>query len=200
MAWNCPLCYSFAAPTLKAVVRHVGAVHSHDAVFRVCCGLQGCPRTFRTFHAYKKHMYSKHRDLLELEVCPQHDQDQDGVQSPASVQSLEDNGYLDPDSSKKVNERTVSALFLMKTREVSKVSQVCLNGLVEDVTSLLQRKVQQLEADVTRVLNTKGVEVDSQLTDVFRQHEQASPFQGIETEFLQKKFYREEFGLVVRRL
>ena len=85
----------------------------------------------------------------------------------------------------------------MKAKEVNKDSQVCLDGLVEDVTSLLQMKVLKLEADVCRVLDASGIEIDSQLSAVFHSHEVMSPFRGIETEFLQKKFYRENLGLVV---
>ena len=100
-------------------------------------------------------------------------------------------------SHSKVSEKRVSALFLMKAKEVNKVSQVCLDGLVEDVTSLLQMKVLKLEADVCRVLDASGIEIDSQLSAVFHSHEVMSPFRGIETEFLQKNFYRENLGHVV---
>ena len=66
MSWNCSMCSHFAAPTLKAVIRHIGAVHSHDAFFHVYCGIEGCPRTYKSFHSYKKHMYLKHRDILDI--------------------------------------------------------------------------------------------------------------------------------------
>ena len=56
-SWNCPLSNWFAAPTLKGVVRHVGKLHAHEAGFRVCCGVSGCPRTYTKFHSYRKHMY-----------------------------------------------------------------------------------------------------------------------------------------------
>ena len=191
------MCHFFAAPTLKAVVRHVGAVHGHDAVFRVCCGVQGCPRTYCNFHSYKKHMYMKHRDLLE--VCTQE-------QEPAAsnVDDQGDSLYFDPRSPLNVsppallqNEKRSSALFLMKTKEINKVSQTCLDGLVEDVTLLLQSKVRTLEAEISCALHHKGVEMDSELTSIFHRQEIVTPFQGIETEFFQKKFYRENFGLVV---
>ena len=37
-------------------------------------------------------------------------------------------------------QKTSFTLFLMKAKEVNKDSQVCLDGLVEDVTSLLQTR------------------------------------------------------------
>jgi len=63
------LCNS-AARNLKGVVCHIGSVHAHGANFHVTCGLQGCPRTYTNFHSYKKHMYSRHRDTLEVESSP----------------------------------------------------------------------------------------------------------------------------------
>ena len=61
---HCPLCESFAAPSMKGVVRHIGLVHSHEFGFRVTCGVGGCTRSYTKFSSYKKHMYIKHRDTL----------------------------------------------------------------------------------------------------------------------------------------
>lgn len=65
-SWKCPLCLFFASRSLKGVVRHIGVVHSHDASFHIVCGLNGCPRSYRNFHSYKKHMFQRHRDVMEV--------------------------------------------------------------------------------------------------------------------------------------
>ena len=65
-SWRCPLCHFFAARALKGVLRHIGAVHAHEANFQVICGVQGCPRSYSNYHSYKKHMYQKHREVLEV--------------------------------------------------------------------------------------------------------------------------------------
>ena len=65
-SWRCPLCHFFAARALKGVLRHIGAVHAHEANFQVICGVQGCPRSYSNYHSYKKYMYQKHRDVLEV--------------------------------------------------------------------------------------------------------------------------------------
>lgn len=65
-SWSCPLCEFFAYRTLKGVVRHIGAVHSYEASFHITCGVSGCPRTYRSFFSYKKHMFLKHRDIMEV--------------------------------------------------------------------------------------------------------------------------------------
>ena len=62
--WNCPLCSWFGGLSLKTVLRHVGRVHSHVANFHICCGINGCPRTFRKFVSYRQHLYRHHRETL----------------------------------------------------------------------------------------------------------------------------------------
>ncbi len=59
--WNCPICSWFGGLSLRAVLRHVGRVHSHNANFHVCCGIDGCPRTFHKFVSYRQHLYRNHR-------------------------------------------------------------------------------------------------------------------------------------------
>ena len=61
-----PLCYSFAARILNGVLRHIRAVHAHEANFHVTCGIQGCPRSYSNYYSYKKHMYQKPREVLEV--------------------------------------------------------------------------------------------------------------------------------------
>lgn len=41
-------------------MKHVGAVHSHEASFHITCGVSGCPCM------YKKHMFQKHREIMEV--------------------------------------------------------------------------------------------------------------------------------------
>lgn len=43
---ECWICYEFAALTLKAVLRHIGAAHSLDPNFRVTCGINHCTRVY----------------------------------------------------------------------------------------------------------------------------------------------------------
>ena len=51
---NCPLCESFASPSMKCIIRHIGLVHSDEIDFRVTCGVSGCLRTYYKFNLFKK--------------------------------------------------------------------------------------------------------------------------------------------------
>ena len=111
--WRCPLCSFFAAPGPKGVLRHIGSIHAHEHSFHITCGVQGCPRSYSNYHSYKKHMYKKHRDVLELdsddngdrplqpmETCSLELYESDTDAAPQSVYSHDD-------------EKRSSALFLM---------------------------------------------------------------------------------------
>ena len=194
MSWNCSMCSHFAAPTLKAVIRHIGAVHSHDAFFHVYCGIEGCPRTYKSFHSYKKHMYSKHRYILDIS--------QPAIPPPinpvtaTAMENPDDEPTLEMPESQ-VSRKVSAALFIMKAKEVNKISQSSLNVLLQDVTTMLEQKISKLETDICRALATRGIEMDAELQSLFRKPELVKPFQGIDTEYLQRKFFREAFQLVV---
>ena len=96
-----------------------------------------------------------------------------------------------------VSRKVSAALFIMKAKEVNKISQSSLNVLLQDVTMMLEQKISKLETDVCRALATRGIEMDAELQSLFRKPELVKPFQGIDTEYLQRKFFREAFQLVV---
>ena len=165
--WRCPLCHCFAAPGPK---RHMGTIHTHDSNFHVICGLQGCSRSYKNYHSYKKHMYKKHRDILELDLSVS--------QEDNSNPSLEDDAGFDGDDSDLNNppsletcvkdNKRISALFLLKATAVSKISKCALDDLISDISLFLSDKLQTLENDVTTYLRQRNLEVDSDLLKMFQ--------------------------------
>ena len=62
------LCCSFSAPTYQSVIRHIGSVRSQEPRFNVTCGIEGCPRTSRTYTSYRsfrRHLMEKHQQVME---------------------------------------------------------------------------------------------------------------------------------------
>lgn len=43
----------------------MGTVHAHDPTFSVRCSVGDCPRVYSNYHSYKKHIYKKHREVLD---------------------------------------------------------------------------------------------------------------------------------------
>jgi len=163
MSWNCPLCNWFAAPTLKGVVRHVGKLHAHEAGFRVCCGVSGCPRTYTKFHSYRKHMYVHHREELDVnapDVPANHPPEGDGVcASPPASPTCDDHSLVDGTALS----RREAAMFLPKTKEIHKVSQSYLGRLIGDISFIVESTVQQLEKKVEGALEDRGVGMNDDL-------------------------------------
>lgn len=194
--WRCPLCQFFAAPGPKGVLRHIGSVHAHECNFHITCGVQGCPRSYSNYHSYKKHWYKKHRDVLELD-----DDDEREPPQPIATDSYQ---FSDSDTDTapqylqtEQDERRRNALFLMKATTVCKVSKCSLDQLIGDITLFLDEKVQSLKKEVMATLRQKDVELDEDLSPLFQSPSVISPFQGLHTEHMRKKFYVDKMGLLV---
>ena len=93
-------------------------------------------------------------------------------------------------------------MFLLKIRELHKVSQKALDGLVTDITSLFQQKLFTLQKDLQEYLSASGLsmsEIDG-LEALFNKPELSNPFKGLQSKFLQEKSFREDLGVLVRIL
>ena len=62
--YTCSMC---TAANMSVILRHIGTVHSHQAGFRVVCGIRDCPRTYDNYHSFRKHLRRKHIETLALE-------------------------------------------------------------------------------------------------------------------------------------
>ena len=192
----CWICYRFAAPSLKAVVRHMATVHAHDPRFHICCGIEGCSRAYTNFYSFKKHLYRKHRACLDVSGPF----DQNSSQQDNGDNEINFYDYLDNENDNELDGRLSHfqckkqmALFLLKSREIRKVSQVALDGLIADFTSILQLTVHQLQLDIDAVLKDNGVRISTfnGLADVFCNPKRIEPFKDLSSKFVQEKFYRE---------
>ncbi len=57
----CCLC-TFESPTIVCLLSHLRLVHSNDPRFAVCCGINSCTVTFKSFSSLYSHVYRNHRD------------------------------------------------------------------------------------------------------------------------------------------
>ena len=185
-------------------MRHMGTVHSHDPHFHVCCGVHGCPRTYTNFESFRKHLYRRHRCDLDLPLAvTTHGEEYDETLDD----TLDDNGQasgtaggINSEEPPQWMQKRQTALFLMKAREVHKISQVSLDGLLADFTEMRRSSTQYLESEINKILTASGLRMDDfeGLRNLFCQPEVVDPFHGLQSRFLQEKFYKEHFGLVVK--
>ena len=190
---NCPLCETFAAPHLKGVIRHVGLVHSHEANFRVTCGIEGCTRAYRNFSSYKKHMYVKHRDVLCVPARVQnpHVEDLNPVLSPiASEEEEEQEPYI-------AQRDRSTALFILKAREVHKIPQSSLDSLLGDISTYIDMTKSRLIQNVDTALRERGIVMGEELQELSNSPEVTDPFKTLHSEYLQTQYFIKHFGMVV---
>lgn len=91
-----------------------------------------------------------------------------------------------------------SAIFVLKMKEKHHLTQIAINDIVEGSRSLFQKSVKMLKAGVEEKLCNAGVETNSVegLQEQFL--ELTDPYNGLETEYFQEKYFRDELGLIVR--
>ena len=56
---QCPMC-SFECPSIAILLSHLRLVHSNDPRFLVCCGINSCTVTSRSFSSLYTHIYRHH--------------------------------------------------------------------------------------------------------------------------------------------
>ena len=56
---RCPMC-SFECPSIAILLSHLRLVHSSDPRFLVCCGINSCTVTSRSFSSLYTHVYRRH--------------------------------------------------------------------------------------------------------------------------------------------
>ena len=133
---SCRICCKYAATTLKAVIRHIGAVYAHDPNLYIRCGINGCSRVYTVFHSFRRHFYHKHRHVETL-----------GTLGNLSItdEAHFDNDYTEESSVALMSEpspmdmKRQAALFLLKAKEIHKVSESALDGLIPDLTILFNQ-------------------------------------------------------------
>ncbi len=57
---KCPLCAGACFPSVLTLLKHVRITHADSPNFCFPCGLQGCKRTFKSFHTLKSHIHAFH--------------------------------------------------------------------------------------------------------------------------------------------
>ena len=194
---KCPLCSSFAAKSFKGVLRHLGTVHAHDPTFTVRCSVGDCPRVYKNYHSYKKHVYKKHREVLmddaTLVSC------NDSVSLPTEDGPSEGicDGEDDVCATPYSRER-VAALFVLKLKHIHKVSQRSLTGVLSDCSSMLESELHLLRTQVMETLgNSTDATLRGKVDELFQCNSTRDIFSGLATEHLQKAYFKEEFHMLV---
>lgn len=63
--WKCALCMVVLTLTLRAMLIHIRMTHGTSPNFDLICGIEGCPRQYRIFDSFYKHVKRTHGHLYE---------------------------------------------------------------------------------------------------------------------------------------
>ena len=99
---------------------------------------------------------------------------------------------------KQLQERQ-AALFLLKAKEVHKISQTALDSMISEYSLLIQHTVKQLQSNVLTALQKNRIELNkiNGLNDAFTDVTSIDPFHHLKSEYMQNKYYKDNLGLTV---
>lgn len=90
-----------------------------------------------------------------------------------------------------------AARFLLTLKEQHRLTQVAINYLVSQVKEIVECIVNDVITAVEKVLVENSFVASSDDLQCFTQcYENTNPFTGLETEYRQKRFYKNHFNLV----
>ena len=191
--YYCP----FRCAEWKEYMQHMFQCHSSTPNFRWKCGISGCLQFFRTYSAFASHLQRKHHgcDYVYTQLAgPSIDGSFEG--SDATDEWSEDvPGALDdatilPSDSASLAQKS-SALLLLALKESHLLSQSAINFAVGQMKQISNQILEEAKMSVKKRV-AAGCN-DIMIDDCF----DIDPFDGLETEYLQVKFYKESFNLVV---
>lgn len=218
----CPLCDEFSAPSFQLLLLHIRLVHSSQPGFSVSCGIHGCQHTFRnmktfTNHIYGFHQISHYKPQVEATCSSNNASDSGDDASEDSRNSIQDEPSPHVDEFTPVAEQSVdslldelaqdlqsyAAVWMLKIKEVHKLTQSTLDNIIQDVTSLSQHLLDKMHTAVQTALAEVGISQSQvpQLSKIFNPDGPlARPFRGLESAYQQLQYCRKNLGFVVCQL
>ena len=200
--FNCSICHSYASLDYASVVRHIGSVHAWEPRFKVTCGIDGCMRTYTSYRRYRAHIVNKHCELIsdervDTEEALDHETHMYGADEMDSVSN--DDPVTEVSTERERPKLYNKALFLLKLKEERRLSQLAVNGLIGDISTLLEEEILSLKSKVIKCMHEEhaSTELITKINEQFSEKLAAPPFEGLQSAYLQKKYFTDNFHLVV---
>ena len=200
MVFFCQFC-SFSSFEWKKLLRHTFEAHSNIPGFLFTCGLDGCPQTFQTSSGITSHLRRKHRgrdfdnqSITSMSNCsvlpaviPEETSNDDQIGQDPEIQL----GTPDVDQLQKA-----AALFLLCLKERYQITQTAVDFAVGQVQLMLSYGVEDIRNTVEMRLRSHSLEA-SAVSDIMESINIIDPFMCLRSEYMQTKYYKENFDLIV---
>ena len=220
---SCRYC-AYCCDTLLQLTKHMFEAHSFEPTFSYACGIGRCTHIYKagsTFSSFKTHVNRKHpnwqdeienmsptgelaavvlRDGSPSEDCDPltplineqhlHD-DLDAANREAELETAcEETPNKDHPSAERA-----AATFLLTFKERFKLPQASTDFAVGAINGIIDSVCESVKKSVENVFDSSQTPTKE---EVMRHIQHNDPFSSLQTEYQQTKFYRAEFGLVVR--
>lgn len=144
----CTVCNKFAGQSFSTVLRHMGT-HRYDPGLSIKCGINSCTETYKNFESFRSHIYRKHREAvvnITTNCITNTSQNQEDGQTEEGRRQTDNGSEGDEQETSmgKNDQQRLAALFLLKTREERKLTQVALNGIVQDFHGVWRDAMERL--------------------------------------------------------
>lgn len=205
--FRCKSC-SYSSSSWRGVVRHTFETHSNEPNFSVACVVDGCCQTFQRYSSLTSHLLRKHKGKdLEFEArnssrfftstsessheCTFEDENETGNIVTEDLSPQESDCIYQPNVE---HLHRSAGLFLLSIKERYQLTQAAVDFALGQVREMISLAVD----DAHKVMESTLKEYSITIPDVSDQLETLrDPFASFSTEYMQTKYYREHFGLVV---
>ena len=197
--YSCPFCAGFLGHSFKKLLGHIKFIHSHEPNFSIKCG--DCGQSFRKFSSFKSHIRREQEKKTIAERAVLGD---DVVENEDNATLSDDERDCDEQEEAKDYVHDVTrflALFLLKTKEENQLSQQTINAILRNTEDVVESSVQCLKDKIITCLTNNDINIAevAGLNEILVEPSVFSRASGpLANEYLQIKYYVENFDLVVR--
>ena len=191
MPWQCTVCGEFSAENRGLLLNHIGRCHRNDPNFHCLCGIDGCTRTFKKYHSWRKHVTQKHSDSSVENDYHMVNMDLDNLDEHTCSNEFTEENVEDPTRS--------AALYILKMQEDCSLPKSTVASIISNTKTILEETLSSVHAQVKAALNNANVDDQNipWLQEIFEENPATNPFHNLETEAQQRAYYTENFGLKV---
>lgn len=224
--FTCTFC-SFRSENNVVFVRHLFDAHSSESTFNYVCRISSCGRNFATgatYEAFHDHCTRYHHNWRRIFI-PSTGIEELTIDAtlPATINesrsSVEDDDIEDhtlncveemspfseshdteidpvhrPREDDTSRMKMAAGNFILTVKEKFKLTQTSLNYIMQTVNEITKLSANNIKQSVMKELQESGNVITPDLDWCFLP---VNPFDDLNTEYKQTKFFKEKFGLVV---
>jgi hypothetical protein len=158
MPYNCSICGSFLARSIKELFRHIGARHRNDPNFHCLCGINGCTLTFRKYFTWRKHIKRIHTNVENI--------DDVNTEEAGDANAFNNNDLPDDAGHQQLGDqiprnqiKKSGALYLLNLQEVCRLPKATVDSVVANTRTIIEEVVSNLQGQVEKCLQDNDIDV-----------------------------------------